>query len=95
MLDFLEANILDRRAMGHSAMMVAGETNWCLRSAEEKQRLDPYERSVNELLARYPDVTAVCAYDLRRIDAELLLDALCSHPHVQLPDRLVRGYYGS
>jgi hypothetical protein len=96
MLDFLESNILDRRAIGHGVMMMVGaETNWCLGSAEDKQRLADYEISLNDLLGRYPDVTAVCTYDLRRIDAALVLSALCSHPHVQLPDRLVRGYYRS
>ena len=93
MVDFLESNILDRRAMGHRVMMVAGETNWCLRSAEDQQRLALYEMLVNDLLERYPEVTAVCAYDLRRIDAEHLLGALCSHPHVQFRDRMVRGFF--
>jgi hypothetical protein len=45
-------------------------------------------------MRRYPGITIVCSYDLRRFDGQMVVDSLCAHPYAQLPDRLVRGFYG-
>lgn len=95
MIDFMEAAILDRRAAGHETMLISGEMSWCLSGAPGVEGMIEYEKRLNELLARYPLVTIVCHYDLRRLNGAVTLGAFCSHPHVQMPDRLVPGYYAS
>ena len=95
MIDFLEAAILDRRAAGHETMLISGEMTWYLTGAPGVEGMIEYERRLNELLARYPLVTIVCHYDLHRLSGAVMLGALCSHPHVQLPGRLVPGYYAA
>jgi excisionase family DNA binding protein len=92
MIDFMEAAILDRRAAGHETMLISGEMTWCLSGAPGVEGMIEYESQLNELLARYPQVTIVCHYDMHRLSGAITLGALCSHPHVQLPDRLVTGY---
>lgn len=92
MIDFMEAAILDRRAAGHETMLISGEMTWCLSGAPGVEGMIDYESRLNELLARYPRVTIVCHYDMHRLSGAIMLGALCSHPHVQLPDRLVPGY---
>ncbi len=94
MIDFMEAAILDRRAAGHETMLISGEMTWCLSGAPGVEEMIDYEARLNELLLRYPLVTIVCHYDLHRLSGAVTLGALCSHPHVQLPDRMVAGYYG-
>lgn len=95
MIDFIEAAILDRRAAGHDTMLISGEMTWCLSGAPGVEGMIEYESRLNDLLARYPHVTIVCSYDMHRLSGAITLGALCSHPHVQLPERLVPGYYVS
>jgi excisionase family DNA binding protein len=93
MIDFMESAILDRRAAGHQVVLISGEMTWCLSGAPGVEGMIDYEQRLNDLLARYPEVTIVCHYDMHRLSGAVTLGALCSHPHVQLSDRLVRGYY--
>jgi hypothetical protein len=93
MIDFMEAAILDRRAAGHDTMLISGEMTWSLSGAPGVEGMMEYEIRLNDLLARYPNVTIVCSYDMHRLSGAITLGALCSHPHVQLPARLVPGYY--
>ena len=93
MIDFMEAAILDRRAAGHEVMLISGEMTWYLSGAPGVDGMSEYECRLNGLLARYPQVTIVCHYDMHRLSGAVTLGALCSHPHVQLKDRLVPGYY--
>jgi len=95
MIDFMEAAILDRRAADHPRMLVSGEMTWCLSGAPGVEGMIEYESRLNGLLARYPQVTIVCHYDMQRLSGAVTLGAFCSHPHVQLPGRIVPGYFVS
>ena len=93
MIDFMESAILDLRALGHEAILVSGEMTWYLSGAEGVTEMIPYEAALNDLLRRYPDVTIVCHYDMTRLPGNVNLGAICAHTHVQLPDRIVAGFY--
>lgn len=93
MIDFIEAAILDFRALGHSTILISGEMTWYLSGAEGVAQMIPYEAALNPLLRRYPEVTIVCHYDMTRLPGSINVGALCAHTHVQLPDRMVAGYY--
>jgi excisionase family DNA binding protein len=93
MIDFIESAILDRRALGYTVMLVSGDMAWCLSGAHGVEEMIPYETALNELLARYPDVTIICNYDMMRVPTEIHFGALCAHPHTQVPDRFVQGFY--
>lgn len=93
MIDFIESAILDRRALGHETILISGEMTWYLSGAPGVDEMIPYETALNDLLRRYPRVTIVCHYDVNRLPGSITLGALCSHPHVHLPDRIVPGYY--
>ena len=93
MLDFIESAILDLRARGHGAMLISGEMTWYLSGADGVEEMIPYEAGLNGLMKRYPDVTIVCHYDMTRLPGNINLGSICAHPHVQLPDRLVAGFY--
>jgi excisionase family DNA binding protein len=91
MVDFMESAILGFRSRGHKTALISGEMIWSLSGAPGVDQMIPYERMLNDLLLRYPDVTIVCHYDLERLGGKTTLGALCSHPHVQLADRVVGG----
>ncbi len=93
MIDFMEAAILSWRASNHSQILISGEMTWYLSGAPGVENMIEYECQLNDLLVRYPNVTVACHYDTSRLNATTTLGALCSHPHVQLPDRFVPGYF--
>jgi hypothetical protein len=93
MIDFMEAAILNFRSSGHSKILISGEMTWYLTGAPGVEGMIEYECLLNDMLQRYPQVTIVCHYDLHRLSGAIALGGLCSHPHVQLPDRLVSGFF--
>ncbi len=94
MIAFMESAIVELRAAGHRALMLSGEMTWFFSGAPGVDGMWEYETRLNDLMRRYPGVTTVCSYDLRRFDGVAVVEALCSHPFARLPDRQVRGFYG-
>jgi excisionase family DNA binding protein len=94
MIAFMEAAILEFVAAGYDTLMLSGEMTWFFSGAPGVHEMWAYETRLNDLMRRYPGVTIVCSYDLRRFDGVGVVEALCSHPFAQLPDRQVRGFYG-
>lgn len=66
---------------GYTALRATGEMTWALAGEPGSERLVEYESRLNEF---FPDSKcyAVCQYDRRRFDAEMLLDILQTHPKV-------------
>jgi excisionase family DNA binding protein len=95
MIDFMEAAILGWRASGHNNILISGEMTWYLSGAPGVERMIEYENLLNNMLLRYPQVTIVCHYDLHRLSGAVALGGMCSHPHVQLPDRCAPGLFQS
>jgi excisionase family DNA binding protein len=93
MVDFMEAAILAYRASGHETVLISGDMSWYLKSTPGVERMIEYEFLLNKLLNRYPKVTIVCQYDSCRLNGTVTLGAICSHPHVQLKNQFVSGYY--
>jgi hypothetical protein len=68
-------------AEGYAALRVTGEMTWALAGEPGSERLVEYESKLNHF---FPDSKcyAICQYDRRRFDAEMLLDILHTHPKV-------------
>src|SRR6185369_7259484 len=79
MLDTLEAAWTQSCCDGFKGLRVTGEMNWALRQHPGSERLIEYESRVNQVLAKVP-VTAICQYDARLFDGELLYQLLKVHP---------------
>ena len=95
MLAFMESAILAGRAAGHTRMFISGEMTWSLGSVPGAEQMMVYEGLLNPLLEKYPQVTIVCQYDLKRFNAASVVDALLTHPTAHLPSGVVTGFYGS
>lgn len=68
-------------AEGYTALRATGEMTWALAGEPGSERLVEYEARLNHFFP-HSKCYAVCQYDRRRFDAEMLLDILCTHPKV-------------
>jgi excisionase family DNA binding protein len=94
MLAFMESAIRAGLAAGHARVFLTGEMSWSLGNVPGAERMMAYEALLNPLVEKYPQVTIVCQYDLKRFDAASVLDALLTHPSAALPSGIVGGFYG-
>jgi hypothetical protein len=69
-------------AEGYSALRATGEMTWALAGEPGSERLVEYESRINEFTKTHPKFYAICQYDRRRFDAEMMLDVLHTHPNV-------------
>lgn len=81
MIELLALETDKALAQGYAALRVTGEMTWALAGEPGTERLVEYESRLNEF---FPDQKcyAVCQYDRRRFDSEMLLDILHTHPKV-------------
>jgi hypothetical protein len=93
MIAYLEALILELRARNYPTVMLSGEMTWSLAGAPGADEMFLYEQLLNDLLVKYPGVSAVCHYDAQRFDAAKTLEALCQHTIVQMPGRVAKGFF--
>jgi hypothetical protein len=68
-------------AEGYAALRATGEMTWALAGEPGSERLVEYESRLNDFFPT-KKCYAVCQYDRRRFDAEMLLDILHTHPKV-------------
>jgi len=77
---------------GYSALRVTGEMSWALRSRPGTERLIEYEAKLNNFIPERP-VVALCQYDRRRFDADILRDVLRTHPIAVIGRRIYENFY--
>ena len=79
MLALLRAETEWALAEGYPALRVIGEMTWALRGLPGSERLIECEAKLNEFLPG-SKCLAICQYDQRRFDPEVLLNVLRTHP---------------
>jgi hypothetical protein len=94
MIAFMESAILRSLAAGYNRVFLTGEMTWSLPNAPGAESMMHYEALLNPVVDKYPGVTIVCQYDLRRFDGPSVLDALLTHPSVHVSSGRVAGFYG-
>ena len=94
MIAFMKAAILRAFAAEHDRVFLTGEMTWSLPNAPGAESMMQYEALLNPVVDKYPGVTFVCQYDLRRFDGPNVLDALLTHPSVHVSSGRVTGFYG-
>jgi hypothetical protein len=68
-------------AAGYAQTRVLGHMEWALLDLPGVDDLIEYETQVNYVIPRYQDVV-ICAYDLTKFGASVVMDALRTHPVV-------------
>ncbi len=77
---------------GYAALRVTGEMTWALRGLPGSERLIEYEAKLNHF---FPGsrCMAICQYDRRRFDPEILLDILTTHPIAVIGNEVFENFY--
>jgi len=98
MLDFIETAIQAALEAGHKRILMTGEMTWSLQGTPGAEEMARYEDLLNPLVDRYPAVTIVCQYDLKRFSGDIILDALLTHPSILVANGIANsfttGFYG-
>ncbi|HVB75987.1 MAG TPA: MEDS domain-containing protein [Ktedonobacteraceae bacterium] len=94
MLDFIETAIQAAQEAGHKRILMTGEMTWSLQGTPGAEEMATYEAQLNPLVDKYPSVTIVCQYDLKRFAGDLILDALLTHPSILVANGHAAGFYG-
>ena len=94
MLSFVESAILAALEVGHTRILLTGEMTWSLSGTPGSEQMMSYEEELNPLVDKYPGVTIICQYDLRRFNGVSILDALLTHPSILVASGRVPGFYG-
>jgi hypothetical protein len=68
-------------AEGYTALRATGEMTWALAGDPGSEKLVDYESQLNRFFP-HSKCYAVCQYDRRKFDADMLLDILHTHPKV-------------
>lgn len=81
MIELLGEETESAVAQGYAALRATGEMTWALAGDPGSERLIEYESRLNDF---FPGTKcyAVCQYDRRHFDSEMLVDVLQSHPKV-------------
>lgn len=89
MLDFMKRTFEELSAVGHTEILVSGEMSWNTQGVLGSEEMMLYETGLNDLLAKHPGCSAVCHYQTGAFSPEAILQAICVHPVMQLPNSLV------
>jgi hypothetical protein len=81
MITLLRAETEKALEEGYLALRVTGEMTWALAGEPGSERLVEYESKLNRFFPN-SKCYAMCQYDRRRFDSEILLEILQTHPKV-------------
>jgi AcrR family transcriptional regulator len=87
MLTFIRRSLREGWSLGFHATRLLGEMEWAQGDVPGVEELIDYEIGLNALVAR-PDVTLVCAYDVRRHSASRITQILGAHQAALVGGRL-------
>lgn len=77
---------------GYVALRVTGEMSWALRGLPGSERLIEYETKLNKFFPTNKAL-AICQYDCRVFDPEILLDILTTHPIAVIGTEIYENFY--
>ncbi|MBW1691127.1 MAG: sigma 54-interacting transcriptional regulator [Deltaproteobacteria bacterium] len=92
MIELLRSETELALSEGYEALRVTGEMTWALQGLPGSERLIEYESKLNEF---FPGsrCMAICQYDKRRFDAEILLEVLTTHPIAIIGTEVFDNFY--
>jgi excisionase family DNA binding protein len=93
MLQFVREQAKKLLANLSGKALIIGEMTWFLTGAPGVDQMLAYERELNVLLRDFPQLTIVCQYHLKRLDAETTFGALLAHPFADSAEGFRRGLY--
>lgn len=83
MISMLRAEVQKALDDGYTGLRATGEMTWALTGEPGSERLIEYESRLAEFFPG-SKCSAICQYDRRRFDSDVLLDTVYAHPKVLL-----------
>jgi hypothetical protein len=87
MYALLEAQLQASAAGPWGHTRIYGDAEWIMRHLQTTDELMAYEAKVNLLAPNY-DCTLLCVYNVNQCSGQAVADALATHPHVVLGERV-------
>ncbi len=87
MIASIQKNLQRALENNYSGLRVTGEMTWVFSSLPGVERLMEYEAKLNQFLPN-SKVTAICQYNERKFQPDVLMDVLRTHPKV-----IIHGHY--
>jgi hypothetical protein len=91
MYDLLQGALAGAKRNGRR-VRTSGIMDWSAKGAPGTEQLMDYEARVNVLVPIY-DCTLLCVYDLAKINGEMMMDILSTHPYVIHRRRILHNPY--
>mgnify|MGYP006291277229 CR=1 FL=1 len=92
MLALVEKETEQAAEEGYTALRVTGEMSWALRGLPGSDRLIEYEAKLNRFFPHHRAL-AICQYDRRRFDADVLMGILRTHPLAVIGAEIFDNFY--
>lgn len=92
MCALLEEQLRNATQGPRGRIRVYGDALWVLRNLHTTDELMAYEAKVNLMAAEY-DCTLLCVYDINHCSGQVVADALATHSHVVLGERVHENPY--
>ncbi len=92
MITLLEKEVKNALSEGYAALRVTGEMSWALKNLLGSERLIEYESKLNSFFPKNKCI-AICQYDMRKFDSELLLNVLLTHPIAVIGSEIYQNFY--
>ena len=92
MLDSLKQGIETAITEGYTGIRLVGEMSWAVQEDEKFEHLMAYECHLNEAFPGNP-YSAMCVYDRRKFNPDLLQDCLMTHPTVISGTEAYNNFY--
>ena len=90
MFKFWQERIAAVQSKGINKIFLTGEMGWALQDKPGCENLHVYEAQLNKLLQTLPEITVLCQYSLTEFSSEDILKSVCTHPHVQVENQLLK-----
>jgi transcriptional repressor of dcmA and dcmR len=90
---FVESAILEAKARGFQEVLVIGADSWATGLHDEVvlDELRKYELGLDEMLSRHPGATVLCPYTATQVSAQMLVQAIATHPSMQIQSTVMPG----
>lgn len=92
MIRLLESETDKAIKEGYFALRITGEMTWALRGLPGSERLIEYESKLNHFFPNNKCL-AICQYDRKRFDPQILLDVLRTHPVAIIGSQAYENFY--
>lgn len=93
MIEMLKSEVKNALSQGYKSLRVTGEMSWALKGITGSERIIEYEYKLNSDLFPFYPCTAICQYDRRLFDPDIIKGVIETHPLVINRNAMYENFY--